>query len=62
MGKESVVGLVLITILSGLLLVFSFLFSERGESTISVILLFAGLFLAVVLAIAVLIPKDSDGN
>lgn len=62
MAKQSIAGLVLITILSGLMIVFSFIFNEYGEPNISLILLFAGLVLAAVLAIAVLMPKNSDGN
>jgi hypothetical protein len=62
MVKQSIAGLILITILSGLMIVFSFLFNEYGEPNISLILLFAGLLLAAVLAISVLIQKNSDGN
>jgi hypothetical protein len=62
MVKQSIAGLVLVTILSGLMIVFSFIFNEYGEPTISLILLFAGLLLAAVLAITVLMPKNSDNN
>ena len=62
MAKQSSAGLVLITILSGLMFVFSFLFNQYGESNVSLILLFAGLVLAAVLAVAVLMPSNSDSN
>ncbi|KON33893.1 MAG: hypothetical protein AC479_02950 [miscellaneous Crenarchaeota group-6 archaeon AD8-1] len=59
--KQYVVGLVLVTILSGLMFIFSYLFYGHGESNVSLILLFAGLGLAGVLAVAVLTSKNSDG-
>ena len=63
MAKQSIAGLVLITILSGLMIFFSFVFIEYVyEPTISLILLFAGLLLAAVLAVAVLMPSNSDSN
>jgi hypothetical protein len=62
MTKQSIAGLVLITILSGLMIVFSLIFYECGEPNISLILLFAGLLLAAVLAISVLMQKNSDSN
>jgi hypothetical protein len=62
MGKQSVVGWVLVTILSGLMFVFSYLFYGYDEGNVSLILLFAGLGLAAVLAIAVLMSKNSDSN
>ncbi len=62
MVKQSIAGLVLVTILSGLMIVFSFLFNQYGESNVSLILLFAGLILAAVLAVAVLMPSNSDSN
>lgn len=62
MAEQSNVGLVLISILSGLMFVFSYLFYGYGEGNVSLILLFAGLVLAGVLAVAVLIPKNSDSS
>jgi hypothetical protein len=63
MVKQSIAGLVLITILSGLMIVFSFIFIEYVyEPNVSLILLFAGLVLAAVLAISVLMQKNSDSN
>lgn len=62
MAKQSIGGLVLITVLSGLMIVFSFLFNEYGESNVSLILLFAGLLLAAVLAVNVLTQRNSGNN
>jgi len=62
MAKQSIGGLVLITVLSGLMIVFSFLFNEYGESNVSLILLFAGLLLAAVLAVNVLMQRNSGNN
>jgi len=62
MAKQSVVGWVLVTILSGLMLTFSYLFYEYGEGNVSLILLFAGLVLAAVLAVTVLLSKNSDSG
>ena len=62
MAIQSTVGLILVTILSGLMFVFSYLFYGYGEGNVSLILLFAGLVLAGVLAFAVFVDKDSDRN
>ena len=62
MTKHSIAGLVSITILSVLMIVFSFLFNEYGEPNISLILLFAGLLLAAVLAVIVLMQRNSDAS
>ena len=62
MAKQSIAGMVLVTILSALMIVFSFLWYEYGESNISLILLFAGLLLAAILAVIVLMQKNSDSN
>ena len=59
MGDRSV-GLVGITLLSALMLVFSFLFNENGESNVSLLLLFGGLGLAAVLVLIVLFPNKSE--
>jgi hypothetical protein len=60
MAKQSIAGMVLVTILSALMLVFSFLWYESGESNISLILLFAGLLLAAILAVIVLMQRNSE--
>jgi len=44
------------------MIVFSFLFNGNGESNVSLILLFAGLLLAAVLAFVVLVQKNSEDN
>ena len=62
MSKHSVVGLVGITVLSALMLLFSFLFNQYGESNVSLILLFAGIAMAAVLVIVVLFQKNSESN
>ena len=62
MAKQSIAGLFSITILSALMIVFSFLFNEYGEPNISLILLFAGLLLAAVLAVIVLLERSSEKN
>lgn len=62
MAKHSIAGLVSITILSVVMIVFSFLFNEYGEPNISLILLFAGLLLAAVLAVIVLMQRNSDAS
>ncbi len=62
MGKQSVAGIVAITVLSVLMIVFSFLFNGTGESNVSLILLFSGLLLAAVLAFVVLVQKNSEDN
>ena len=62
MSKRSAVGLVGITVLSALMLLFSFLFNQYGESNVSLILLFAGIAMAAVLVLIVLFQKDSETN
>jgi len=62
MVEQSAAGVVGITLLSGLMLVFSFLFNQYGESNVSLLLLFAGLILAGSLVFIVLMPKDSKNN
>ena len=62
MSKHSVVGLIGITVLSALMLLFSFLFNQYGESNVSLILLFACVAMAAVLVLIVLFQKDSENN
>ena len=60
MGKNSVVSSVGIVILSVVMIIFSFLFNERGEDNVSLILLFAGVGLASILVVTVLLSKNSE--
>ena len=62
MTRSSVVGLVGITVLSALMLLFSFLFNQYGEANVSLILLFAGIAMAAVLVLIVLFQKDPEKN
>ena len=59
MSGQSTVGIIGIIILSSLMLIFSFVFSERGEGTVSLILLFVGILLAFILVFDVLRSKRS---
>ena len=59
MAKRSTAGIIGIVTLSGLMLVLSFLFNQYGESNVTLILLFAGLILAAILTIIVLMPGNS---
>ena len=60
MAKRSTAGIIGMVVLSGLMLVLSFLFNHYGESNVTLILLFAGLILATVLTIIVLLPGNSE--
>ncbi|MCJ7713543.1 hypothetical protein MUO66_03685 [Candidatus Bathyarchaeota archaeon] len=62
MGKNSVVSSVGIVILSVVMIIFSFLFNERGEDNVSLILLFAGIGLAFILVVAALLPKTNENK
>ena len=60
MGDNSVVSSVGIVILSVVMILFSFLFNERGEDNVSLILLFAGIGLAFILVVTALLQKNSE--
>ena len=62
MVEQSAAGVVGITILSAVMLVFSFLFNQYGESNVSLLLLFTGLILAGILVFIVLMPRNSDNE
>jgi len=62
MGENSVVSSVGIVILSVVMIIFSFLFNERGEDNVSLILLFAGIGLAFILVVAALLPKNNENK
>ena len=57
MAGQSIAGTIGIIILSILMLILSFVFSERGEGNISLLLLFVGIILAFVLVFDVLRSK-----
>lgn len=60
MAKRSTAGIIGIVTLSGLMLVLSFLFNQYGESNVSLLLLFAGIILAAILVIFVLLSGNSE--
>ena len=59
MAKRSTAGIIGMVVLSGLMLVLSFLFNHYDESNVTLILLFAGLTLAAVLTLVVLMQGNS---
>jgi len=59
MSGQSIAGIIGITILSILMLILSFVFNERGEGNVALILLFAGIILAFFLVFDVLRSKRS---
>ena len=60
MAKRSTAGIIGVVILSVLMLVLSFLFNQYGEPNVSLLLLFAGIILAAILTIIVLLPINSE--
>lgn len=60
MAKRPTEGIIGIVTLSGLMLVLSFLFNQYGEPNVSLLLLFAGIILAAILVIFVLLPGNSE--
>lgn len=57
MSAESIVKTVGLVVLSALMIIFSFVFNERGEGNVALILLFVGIILALILAASFLIKK-----
>jgi len=57
MSAESIAKIIGIVVLSALMIIFSFVFYERGESNVSLILLFVGIILALILAASLFIKK-----
>ena len=49
MSAESIARIAGLVVLSIVMLIFSYIFSERGEGTISIMLLFTGIILAFIL-------------
>jgi hypothetical protein len=60
MSGQSIAGTIGIVMLSMFMLVLSFLFSERGEGNVSLILLFVGIILAFLVVFDVLRSKRSS--
>ena len=50
MSAESIARIAGLVVMSVVMIAFSFVFSERGEGNISLILLFTGIILALILA------------
>jgi hypothetical protein len=59
MSGQSIAGIIGIIILSMFMLILSFLFNERGEGNVSLILLFVGIILAFIVVFDVLRSKRS---
>lgn len=62
MAQRSTIGIIGLIILSTLMFVFSFLYYQYGETFIPLILIFAGLILAAIVAIIVLFPEKSENK
>jgi len=62
MAQRSTLGIIGLIILSTLMFVFSFLYYQHGETLIPLLLIFAGLILAAILAIIVLFPEKSENK
>lgn len=57
MSAESIAKIVGIVVLSALMIIFSFVFYERGESNVTLILLFVGILLALILTASLFTKK-----
>ena len=57
MTAESIAKTIGLVILSALMIIFSFVFNERGEGNVSLILLFVGIILALLLAASLFMKK-----
>ena len=57
MSAESIAKTIGLVVLSAIMIVFSFLFNESGEGNVSLILLFVGLILALILAASLYMKK-----
>jgi len=62
MAQRSTAGIIGLIILSVLMFVFSFLYYQYGESLIPLLLIFAGLILAAIVAVIVLFPGNSENK
>ena len=57
MSAESIAKTIGLVVLSALMIIFSFVFNERGEGNVSLILLFVGIILALLLAAPLFMKK-----
>ena len=62
MAEKSTVGIIGLIILSALMFVFSFLYYQHDETLIPLLLIFAGLALAAIVAAIVLFPENSENK
>jgi len=60
MSAESIAKTIGIVVLSALMIILSFVFNERGEGNVSLILLFVGIILALILAASLFMNKQSS--
>ena len=60
MAAESIAKTIGIVVLSALMITFSFLFNERGEGNVTLILLFVGIILALILVASSFMDKQSS--
>ena len=62
MAERSTLGIMGLIILSALMFVFSLLYYQYGETLIPLLLIFAGLILAAIVAVIVLFPQNSENK
>ena len=62
MAERSTLGIIGLIILSVLMFVFSFLYYNYGETFIPLLLIFAGLILAAIVAVIVLFPENFENK
>ena len=62
MAERSTLGIIGLIILSALMFVFSLLYYQYGETLIPLLLIFAGLILAAIVAVIVLFPQNSENK
>jgi len=60
MSAESIAKTIGIVVLSALMIIFSYLFNEQGEGNVSLILLFLGIILALILAASFFMKTQSS--
>ena len=57
MSAESIAKTIGLVVLSAIMIIFSFLFNERGEGNVTLILLFVGIVLALILVATLFMKK-----